>query len=150
MNLVRRFFRRDRFGALAGVRLAEVRPGYARARMRVGPSHLNGVDVAQGGAIFTLADLAFAAASNSHGTVALAVNVSISFVRAASPGWLEAEAREVSRSPRLSSVMVDVRDGAGDLVAIFQGLAYRKKETLAEMERVRTRRPAERVAGRQR
>ena len=150
MKLVRRFFRRDRFGALAGVRLVEVRPGYARARMRVGASHLNGVDVAKGGAILTLADLAFAAACNSHGTVALAVNVSISFVKAASPGWLEAEAREVSRSPRLSSVMVDVRDGAGDLVAIFQGLAYRKKETLAEMERTRPKRPVGRAASRPR
>ncbi len=140
MTDLERFFRRDRFAALAGVRLAEVRPGFARARMRVGPSHLNGVDVAQGGAVFTLADLAFAAASNSHGTVAVAVNVSISFVKAAGPGWLEAEARELSLSPRLSSVTVHVRDRAGGLVAVFQGLAYRKRETLAEVERLRPRR----------
>jgi acyl-CoA thioesterase len=140
MKLVRRFFRRDRFGALAGVRLVEVRPGFARARMRVGPAHLNGVDVAQGGAIFTLADLTFAAACNSHGRVAVAVNVSISFVKAAGPGWLEAEACEMARSPRLSSVTVHVRDGTGELVAVFQGLAYRKKETLLEVERARPRR----------
>ena len=137
---LRRFFRRDRFAALAGARLTEVRSGFARARLRVGPGHLNGVDVAQGGALFTLADLAFAAACNSHGTVAVAVNASISFVKAAGPGWLEAEAREVSLSPRLSSVTVHVRERGGALVAVFQGLAYRKKETLAEVERSRPRR----------
>ena len=135
-----RFFRRDRFAALAGARLAEVRPGFARARMRVGPAHMNGVDVAQGGAVFTLADLAFAAAANSHGTVAVAVSSSISFVKAAGPGWLLAEAREVSLSPRFSSVTVHVRDRAGGLVAVFQGLAYRKRESLAEVERQRPRR----------
>lgn len=137
---VERFFRRDRFAGLAGARLTEVRPGFARARMRVGPAHMNGVDVAQGGAVFTLADLAFAAASNSHGTVAVAVNSSISFVKAAGPGWLAAEAREVSLSPRFSSVTVHVRDAAGGLVAVYQGLAYRKKESLAEVERDRPRR----------
>lgn len=140
MTDLRRFFRRDRFAALAGVRLTEVRPGFARARMRVGPWHMNGVDVAQGGAVFTLADLAFAAACNSHGTVAVAVNASISFVKASGPGWLRAEAREVSLSPRLSAVTVQVRDRAGDLVAVFQGLAFRKKETLDEVERARPRR----------
>lgn len=136
---IERFFRRDRFAALAGARLTEVRPGFARARMRLGPAHMNGVDVAQGGAVFTLADLAFAAACNSHGTVAVAVSSSISFVRAAGPGWLAAEAREVSLSPRFSSVTVHVRDRAGSLVAVFQGLAYRKKESLAEVQRERPR-----------
>ncbi len=138
MTDLRRFFRRDRFAALAGARLLEVRPGFARARLRVGAHHLNAVDVAQGGAVFTLADLAFAAACNSHGAVAVAVNASISFVKAAGPGWLEAEAREVSLSPRLSSVTVHVRERAGALVAVFQGLAYRKKEILAEVERARS------------
>ncbi len=114
MTDLRRFFRRDRFAALAGVRLTEVRPGFARARMRVGPSHLNGVDVAQGGA---------------------------------GPGWLQAEAREVSLSPHRSSATVHVRDRAGALVAVFQGLAYRKKETLDEVERARPRRPGRTRSG---
>ena len=132
-GFLRRFFRRDRFAARAGMRLTEVGPGRAVARMRLQPEHLNGVDVVQGGAVFTLADLAFAAACNSHGPVALAIDVSISFLRAVSTGTLTAEAREVSRSSRLSRVEVEVRDRAGELVALFHGTAYVTRETLAEV-----------------
>jgi len=138
---LRRFFRRDRFAARAGARLLSVSPGRARARMRLSDRHMNGVDVAQGGAIFTLADLAFAAAANSHGTVAVAVNVAISFVKAAAKGTLTAEAREVARSPRLSTCVVRVTDASGDLVALFNGTAYRKKETLDEARRATPARP---------
>jgi len=60
--LLRRIFARDRFAAANGVRLLEAGPGLARACLRLRPSHLNGVDVVQGGAVFTLADFAFAVA----------------------------------------------------------------------------------------
>jgi acyl-CoA thioesterase len=129
---LRALFSRDRFAKLNGIELVEVGEGRATARMVVEDRHLNGVDVAQGGAIFTLADLAFAAACNSHGTIAVAINVSISFVQAARPGVLTAEATEVAMNPKLSSCTVHVKDGAGSLVAVFQGMAYRKKDTIAE------------------
>jgi acyl-CoA thioesterase len=127
---LQRFFERDRFAAEAGIVLTEVSPGLARARVELGPRHRNCVGIAQGGLLFTLADLAFAAACNSHGTVAVAVDVSISFVKAVSSGVLLAEAREESRTARISSCLVRVTDEGGDLVALFKGTAYRKKETL--------------------
>jgi acyl-CoA thioesterase len=130
---LRRFFRRDTFAHGAGIRLLEVRPGYARARMTVTPAHWNGVDVVQGGAVFTLADLAFAAACNTAGPVALAINVSISFLRAVERGTLTAEAREVSRTSRLSTVEVEVRDGRGAAVALFHGTAYVTRTPLVEV-----------------
>ena len=114
----------DRFAAHVGVRLVEVRPGYARATLRLKPHHLNGVGVTQGGAIFTLADLAFAAASNSHGTVAVALDVAITFARAVARGTLTAEAREVSVSRKVSVCEVRVTDFEG-VVALFHGTAYR-------------------------
>ena len=86
LDEVRARMRADRFAAACGVRLVAVRPGYARATLRLRPQHLNGVGVAQGGAIFTLADLAFAAACNSHGTVAVALDVSISYMRGLGSG----------------------------------------------------------------
>ena len=130
---LRRFFRRDRFAAAAGVKLVEVRPGYARARLEVAAHHLNGVDVVQGGAVFTLADFAFAVACNTHGPVALAIDVGISFLRPTTEGVLIAEASEVSRTSRLSRVEVEVRDGHGQLVALFHGTAFVTKEVLAEV-----------------
>ncbi len=57
----------DRFAEHTGIELVEVSKGYARAEMKVEEKHLNGLGLAHGGAIFTLADLAFAAACNSHG-----------------------------------------------------------------------------------
>ncbi len=124
---VRMLLERDRFAARAGIELIEVTEGRARAEMEVGPSHLNGVDVVQGGALFTLADFAFAAACNSHDRVAVAIDVSISFVKGVSSGRLVAEAREEALTERLSTCVVRVTDAAGDLVALFKGPAYRTK-----------------------
>jgi acyl-CoA thioesterase len=132
-DFLRRFFRRDTFARQAGIRLLEVRPGYARARLTVTPAHWNGVDVIQGGAVFTLADLAFAAACNTAGPVALAINVSISFLRAVERGTLTAEAREVSRTARLSTVEVEVHDQKGAAVALFHGTAYVTRTPLVEV-----------------
>jgi acyl-CoA thioesterase len=125
-----RFFQNDKFAERANIELLSLSPGQARAKMTLHPHHLNGYGTVQGGAIFTLADFAFAAASNSHGTVAVAVNVSITFMKAAKTGALWAEAREMSRNFKLGSYTVEVKDDQGDLVALFQGLAYRKSEKI--------------------
>ena len=130
MDNIRRCLKNDRFAALANVELLTVSPGHATAKMVLHPHHLNGLETIQGGAIFTLADFAFAAACNSHGTVAVALNVSITFMKAATTGTLWAEAREVSKNFKVGSYAVEVKDDQGDLVAHFQGLAYRKKDKL--------------------
>jgi acyl-CoA thioesterase len=96
--------------------------------MEICEHHLNGVGTVHGGAIFTLADFAFATACNSHGKIAVAVNVSISFMKAVSTGSLIAEAWEVSKNPKLGTYTAQVKDDAGDVVAIFQGLAYIKRD----------------------
>jgi acyl-CoA thioesterase len=142
-EFLKAFFKRDRFAASAGVALEEVRPGYARARMKVKEQHLNGADVVQGGAVFTLADLTFAVACNSHGTLALAVDVTISFLRPTRSGTLVAEAYEVARSRRLSRCEVKVLDDAGEPVALFHGTAFVKDEPLAEVVAA-SRRPVKR------
>jgi acyl-CoA thioesterase len=130
MLAVTRCLGNDRFAKQCGIELVSVEPGRARTRMSITPEHLNGVGIVQGGAIFTLADFAFAAASNSHGTIAVAINVSISFLKATSSGVLVAEAKETSRNPKLGTYTVEVRDESGELVAVFQGMVYRKKDSL--------------------
>ena len=129
---LQRFFKNDRFAERSNIELLSVSPGQARAKMTLHPHHLNGYGTVQGGAIFTLADFAFAAASNSHGTVAVAINVNITFMKAAKTGNLWAEAKEMSCNFKLGSYTVEVKDDQGELVALFQGLAYRKTEKIPE------------------
>jgi len=125
------FFRKkDLFAASLGIELETMADGYAKASLELTPEHTNGLGIAHGGALFSLADLAFAAASNSHGTAAVAINATISYVKAVSQGMLVAEAREVSRSSRLATYTVEVLDEGGSPCAIFQGTVYRKKEPL--------------------
>jgi acyl-CoA thioesterase len=130
MKAIKEFFKGDQFAARNNIELLEAGNGNAKAKMTLYPYHLNGLNTVQGGAIFTLADYAFAAAANSHGTVAVAINVSITFMKAAATGTLWAEAREVSKNFKIGSYVVEVKDDQGDLVATFQGLAYRKKDKL--------------------
>ena len=130
MEEIKRCLKNDRFAERTNVELLTVSPGQATAKMVLQPHHLNGLGSAQGGAIFTLADYAFAAAANSHGTVAVAINVSITFMKAVATGTRWAEAREVSKNFKIGSYIVEVKDDQGELVATFQGLAYRKKDKL--------------------
>jgi acyl-CoA thioesterase len=130
MENIKRHFKNDRFAERTNVELLTVSPGHATAKMVLHPHHLNGLKTIQGGAIFTLADFTFAAAANSHGTVAVAINANITFMKAAGTGTLWAEAREVSKNFKIGSYLVEVKDDQGDLVAQFQGLAYRKKDKL--------------------
>jgi acyl-CoA thioesterase len=127
------FFKRDRFAQLVGIELVSAGKGAAVARLEVKPEHLNGVRTVQGGAIFTLADFAFAAACNSHGQVAVAIQAGVTFLKAVSAGTLTAEAVEESVTPKLGTYTVRVRNETGDLVAIFEGLAYRKGQSLEEI-----------------
>ncbi len=130
---------RDRVARTIGVRLAEVRDGYARTTLTLRPRHLNGVGIAPGGAVFTLADLAFAACCNSHGVVAVALDVTITFVRGLATGTLTAEAREISVSRRVSVCDIRVTDATGALVAAFKGTAFRKEERAEELLRAARR-----------
>jgi len=130
MDHIKKFFTQDHFAQHCGIELLLVAPGHAVAQMPIRPNHLNAVGVVQGGAIFTLADLVFAAASNSHGRVAVSINVSITYMKATSSGTLRAEARELSANSKLGSYTIDVTDDHGELIAVFQGLTFRKDQAL--------------------
>lgn len=121
------FVANDKFAQFLGVEMQEVGAGTATARLRIEPHHLNSHQTVHGGVIFSLADAVFAAASNSHGQAAMAINVSIDFVKAATSGTLTATATEVSLSHTLATYEVRVIDDSGDLIAVFHGMVYRKR-----------------------
>lgn len=122
------FFERDKFAAYVGIKLVEVRPGYAVAKLEISNKHLNPENIVQGGVTFTLADFTFAAAANSYGQVSLSINASISYFQPPKGKFLMAVAKEVSTSNKLTSYNVDIFDENEDLIARFMGTAYRKNE----------------------
>jgi len=122
-----KFFEGDRFASRNGMRMAEVRTGYARAEMAVEEGHLNTVAILHGGALFTLADFAFAAACNSHGVVAVACQADMTYFKGIAEGArITAVAEEISRTRKLSTCVVRLTDESGELVALFKGVAYIK------------------------
>ena len=125
------FFRRnDHFARHCGIELLDGGPGWAKARLEVQPFHLNGAKTVHGGALFSLADFAFAVAANTQGQLALAISTNMSFVKAAYSGTLYAEAKELSINRKLGTYEVRITDQEQRLIAQFQGTAFRKDEAL--------------------
>ncbi|WP_321366028.1 PaaI family thioesterase [uncultured Desulfuromusa sp.] len=124
------FTENDCFARHCGIELIELKPGHAKAKMDIQPFHMNGAKTVQGGAIFTLADFTFAAAVNSQGRLAMAINTSISFFKPTLDGTLYAEAEELSISHKLGYYQINITDMNQQLVAQFQGTAYRKQKPI--------------------
>ena len=127
---IKEFFKADRYAALSGVELLSVEPGRAKTRMEIGEMHLNAGNVVQGGAIFTLADLAFAAAVNAYGNLAMSIETSIRYFKGIGSGVLFADARLVHLHKRLATFEVRITDETDELIALFTATAYRKKVLL--------------------
>lgn len=119
-------FARDRASRAMGMRIAEMRAGYARMVMAVRDDMLNGHDVCHGGFIFTLADSAFAFACNSHNQNTVASGATIDFLAPARGGdELTAEAHEQSLAGRTGVYDVVVTNQRGEKIAVFRGRSYR-------------------------
>jgi len=105
-----------------GMRLEAAGPGTAVLAMTVARQHVNGHGICHGGLIFTLADSAFACASNSYNQRAVAQHATVTFVAPAKLGdRLTATARELSRNGRTGLYDVAVTNQDGALVAAFRG-----------------------------
>lgn len=114
--------REDQASRWLGMKVLEVRPGYARLSMRVTPHMVNGQKICHGGLIFSLADSSFGFACNSHNQRAVAASCSIEFLVPAQLGdELAAEAQEVIRSGRSAVYDVRVTNQQDQLVALFRG-----------------------------
>jgi len=123
---IKEFFKADRYAASSGIELLEAEPGRAKTRMEIREMHLNAGNVVQGGAIFTLADFAFAAAVNAYGNLAMSIETSIRYFRGVGSGILFAEAQMVHNHKRLATFEVRVTNEADELIALFTATAYRK------------------------
>ncbi len=123
----------DRFINLLGIELVDASAGYCKVQLRVTAEMMNAVELTQGGVAFTLADFAFAVASNSHGTTAVSLNATISYPAATTRGdVLVAIAQEDNRTNRTGLYTVRVEKDDGTLVALFHGTVFRRSDTLIE------------------
>ncbi len=129
-RVINEYLRKDPFAAHLGAKIEIIEPGHSRVSLTITEEMTNFHGATHGGVIFALSDIAFATASNSHGLIAVALNVSISFLKATKTGdKLVAEAKEKHTGGRVALYDITVRDEqTGELVAKSQDLAYRKNE----------------------
>ena len=132
--LIKSHIQADPFAKMLGAMVEDVQAGYSRATLLIHDHHLNFHGTTHGGVIFSLADIAFAAASNSRGQTAVALNVDISFLQAVTVGErIVAEAREISLNGPIGLYDITVKNQkTGDLIAQNQAMAYRKKQFFVE------------------
>jgi acyl-CoA thioesterase len=115
------------FAKKFGIKLLDLDEGYSKVEMKFTPDLENFLGLAHGGAIFALIDEAFETASNSHGTVAVALNMNITYISSPPPeSKLVAEAREFSRTQRTAVYDIKLFDDQNNLVASCEALVYRK------------------------
>lgn len=116
----------DYYAEALGIKLLEARDGYAKVSMKVEKKHTNALGFTHGGAVFSLADYAFAHACNYGDNVAVAVQVNINFLRPSIEGdVLAAEAVRVSDGKSMGLYQVTVKN-VEKTVAFFSGLAFKK------------------------
>ncbi|OLC32254.1 MAG: hypothetical protein AUH81_16565 [Candidatus Rokubacteria bacterium 13_1_40CM_4_69_5] len=109
-----------------GIEYLELRRGYCRVALQLQPHMVNYQGAPHGGVIFSLADVAFGAACNSHGEPAVALSVTINYLAAVAPHVrLIAEARERKQGRRAGFYDIMVTDAAGTLVATVHCVAHR-------------------------
>lgn len=131
INAIRQRVGSEPYARKLGLRLLQLGPGYALVEMNLRDDMANIFGMAHGGAIFSLIDEAFEISCNTYGTVAVALNVTVTYHKPpAKGGTLRAESREIYRSKRTAAYEIKVTEGDDSLIASCQALAYRKEEKL--------------------
>ncbi|MFQ5576601.1 MAG: hotdog fold thioesterase [Anaerolineae bacterium] len=133
---IARHIKKDPYANSLGAAIEAIEPGYSRVSLTVTDAMLNFHGVTHGAIAFGLADIAFSAAGNSRGQVAVALNMSISYLKATQSGdHLIAEAKEQHLQGPIGLYTITVTERAGgSLVAKLQAMVYRKREWFVEPE----------------
>ena len=119
--------KREPFAQAMQMELAALEDGYSLVQMVYAPEKMNNIYArAHGGAIFALIDEAFETAGQTDGTIAVALNVNVTYVSSPEPGLrLQAEARRVSQTRKTASYDIKVTDQNGQIISLCQALAFR-------------------------
>jgi acyl-CoA thioesterase len=119
--------KKEPFAQAMRMELVKLAAGHSVVSMIYEPDTMDNIySRAHGGAIFALIDEAFETASQTDGTIAVALNVNVTYVSSPEPGLrLQAEARRVSRTRKTASYDIKVTDQNGRLISLCQALAFR-------------------------
>lgn len=118
--------KKEPFAQALNMELVELEDGHSVVEMMYDPENMkNMYDQAHGGALFGLIDEAFETAAQTKGTLAVALNVNITYVASPQPGSkLRAEAKQVSQTKKTASFDIKITDQDGNMITICQALAY--------------------------
>jgi len=115
------------FAQKMGMKLVDLERGYSKVEMDYLPDAMDNIyQRAHGGAIYALIDEAFETSCQTHGTVAVALNINVSYTASPEPGArLTAEAKEITRSKKIAHYDISVIDDTGRLIASAKTIAFR-------------------------
>jgi len=124
----------DLFSQWLGIEILEMDEGYSKVQMTVRDEMTNGFKIAHGGISYSLADSAFAFASNSLGRHAVSIETAISHTAKVVAGdVLTAVAQEENRSHKIAQFAVLVTNQNDQKIGLFRGTVYRSStEWLSE------------------
>jgi acyl-CoA thioesterase len=132
-HILEKMLANDHFSQWLGLKIDQITEGGCRLHYTIRRDMLNGFGTVHGGIIFSAADSCFAFACNSHGRLAVALDVSITFTKAAKEGdTLYVEAKEVHLGNKTSVYDIQTTNEKGEIVAIFKGTAYRTSKSIFE------------------
>jgi acyl-CoA thioesterase len=124
--------KRETFAQALNMKLVELEDGHSVVEMIYDPDKMNNMhDLAHGGALFGLMDEAFEMACHTKGTIAVALNINVTFVTSPIPGSkLRAEANQVSETRKTASFDIKITDQEGNILTTCQALAYQTGKPL--------------------
>jgi acyl-CoA thioesterase len=130
-DVVDHMLRHDKFSEWLGIEVLEIREGYSRIRMEIRSEMLNGFGIVHGGVPFSMADSAFAFACNNRNNISVALDVTISFMKALHAGdVLTAEASEIHNGRSTGVYLITLTNQKGEQVGLFKGTCFRTGKTL--------------------
>lgn len=131
ISAIRRQTEKEPYAQKLGMKVVDLQPGHAIVEMTPSEDLENIFGMAHGGAIFSLIDEAFQVSCNAHGTVAVALNMTVTYhLPPDKETTLRAESKEIHRSAKTGTYEIKVTDDKERLIASCMALAYRKGEKL--------------------
>jgi acyl-CoA thioesterase len=130
-QVVNHMMNHDAFSQWMGIEVIEIREGYSKIKMTIRQEMVNGFGIVHGGLPFSLADSAFAFACNNRNNLSVALDVTITFMKAVNIGdVLTAEAKEVHNGRSTGVYLITVTNQKNEQVALFKGTCFRTGKTL--------------------